>query len=222
MGLVKKAGIIMIVALLAISGIMAAVAYTQANITNPAGVVTISTDSALLALTPNEGKGYKDQTAYVEDGVLKFNFAAGLGLDPDDGRAPWKQDQINVTHGLQPGSVYIFEDLFKITNNSFDSVRFKIRVEGDLADFEHMYIGKNATGFSSLAFTLDADGKLVAPKPPLHSGISWFYPGNNWGTINPAISHWNYQWISLAFVVPEGADLENISGTIIIDAWTDF
>ena len=56
-------------------------AYSNATITSEAGVVSIETNSALLALTPNEGVGLKDETAYVENGVLKFNFAAGLKND---------------------------------------------------------------------------------------------------------------------------------------------
>ena len=217
----RKVGILVIIGLLAITGVMAAMAYSNATITNAAGVVSIETDNALLALSANEGVGCKDKTAYVEDGVLKFNFAAGL--HNTNYNSPWKGTASDTTYGLQPGSVYIFEDLFRITNNSFEKVKFKISVEGDLADFEHIYIGKGPDGFGTKSFELDENGNLVAPVPPLHSNISWYYPGNNWNTLNPAIKHNNYKDVSIAFVIPADAEFnpEEIEGTIVVNAWAE-
>ncbi|HHX73893.1 MAG TPA: hypothetical protein GX699_03200 [Firmicutes bacterium] len=216
----KRFGILLLVCLLLATGIMAAMAASNVTITNPASFVTVTTDNALLALDINEGVGHKDKTAYIdEDGMLHFNFAAGLKTT--NPQSPWKGTPFDADYGMQPGSVYIFKDLFKITNNSFETIKFKIRVEGDLADFDYMYIGKGAEGFSSTSFTMLEDGSLQAPKPPLHSNISWYYPGNNWNTINPAIKHNNYKWVSIAFVVPEGADITDLTGTIVVDAWAE-
>src|SRR5690554_6819332 len=177
----RKFGILIIVGLLLASGVMAAMAFTTASVTNTASFVTVETNNALLALEPNVGVGHKDKTAYIDDdGKLKFNFAAGLTTSNPG--SPWSGTPSNADYGMQPGSVYVFDNLFKITNNSFDRVRFKIKVDGELADFDFMYIGKSTGGLPSPAFILDGNGNLVPQKPKLHSNISWYYPGNNWNT----------------------------------------
>jgi hypothetical protein len=217
----RKASILVIVGLLAVTGLMAAMAYSDATITNVAGVVSVETNSALLALTPNEGIGRKDNTCYVEDGMLKFNFAAGI--TNSNMAAPWKGNVSEKDWGLQPGSIYIFEDLFRITNNSREQVKFKISVTGELANFGRVYIGKGVNGLIGKTFTVEEDGDLVPPHVPLHSEMSWYYPGNNWNTINPAVSHINYKDVSIAFVIPADANFtpEDITGAIVVHAWAD-
>ena len=135
---------------------------------------------------------------------------------------PWKGTPYADDYGLQPGSVYIFEDLFRITNNSYENVKFQISVEGDLADFEHIYVGKGIGGLEGKSFTLE-NGELVAPVPKSHSGINWYFPCNNWSTLNPAIKHNNYTDVSVAFVIPADADFapEDVSGTLVVNAWAE-
>jgi|LSQX01.3.fsa_nt_gb hypothetical protein len=213
----RKASILVIVGLLAVTGLMAAMAYSDATITNVAGLITVETDSALLALTPNEGVGLEDKICYVEDGMLKFNFAAGI--HNTNMNSPWNGTPYDKDWGLQPGSIYIFEDLFRVTNNSRDRVRFTISLTGELANFGRVYIGKGVGGLIGKTFTVEEDGDLVPPHVPLHSEMSWYYPGNNWNTLNPAIKHRNYTDVSVAFVIPEGVSLGDITGAIVVHAW---
>jgi len=125
-----RKGLLLVAVLLAVSCLLAATAYTNAEVSNSATVKVVSTDTALLALEPNEGTGLNDETCYIDErGRLVFNFAAGLDGD----------------YGFQPDSSYEFEDLFIVTNNSNDCVAFGIDVQGDIADFSDWYIS-NAEG----------------------------------------------------------------------------
>lgn len=107
MNSVMRNRILLMVALLATAGIMAAMAYTRAEVRNPASAAIVRTDVALLALSCNDGIGNKDGTCSLNtDGRLHLNFAKGK-----DGE-----------YGFQPGSKYTFENLVKVTNNSEDTV----------------------------------------------------------------------------------------------------
>jgi hypothetical protein len=102
----RKVGILVIIGLLAITGVMAAMAYTSATVTNEADLTVIRTNSALLRLERTGGVGNKDEAAYYQDGMLKFDFSKGK-----DGK----------TFGVQPGSVYEWGRLVRIQNNSNDN-----------------------------------------------------------------------------------------------------
>lgn len=74
-----RSRVLLMVALLATAGIMATMAYTSAEVRNPAQATIVRTDVALLALDCNEGVGYMDESCTVEDdGRLHLNFAKGL------------------------------------------------------------------------------------------------------------------------------------------------
>lgn len=86
-----RSRLFLMVALLAVAGVMAAMAYTSAEVRNPAEATIVRTDVALLALSCNdEGPGYKDENCWVDnDGRLHLDFAKGLrqegapGADPE-------------------------------------------------------------------------------------------------------------------------------------------
>src|SRR5690606_21247337 len=67
------------VAPLIIGGVMAVMASTSTDISNPADATIVRTDVALLALSCNTGAGYKDESCWVDDdGRLHLDFAKGL------------------------------------------------------------------------------------------------------------------------------------------------
>ena len=61
-------------------------AYTSAEVHNPAEATVVQTDWALLALECNEGAGFNDETCWVDqDGRLYLNFAKGRAENPPGG-----------------------------------------------------------------------------------------------------------------------------------------
>ncbi len=157
----RKVGIIVIVALLAISGIMAVMAYTSAMVSSPTGLVIVNTDEALLALIPNEGVGYLDETASV-NGRLVLNFAAGL--DGDD-------------FGFQPNASYTFSDLFFVKNNSNDYIKMGMR-------FSSVYVDQPwPTGLHTVATakTIAVPGSFSYTKALMHGFGNTFKSGWNEG-----------------------------------------
>ncbi|MDP5274386.1 hypothetical protein [Chengkuizengella axinellae] len=128
--------ILLIASVLAVSSVMAAMAFSSATVKNDANFTIENTDSALLAIM----KGNHAATDYDErnDGaeVLTINFDKGYFGD----------------YGLQPNSEYTWLDLFKVRNNSENTVNLKIDFSPsfiqripDLAD-ANMEIAVNVNG----------------------------------------------------------------------------
>lgn len=218
-----RSRVFLMVALLAVAGVMAAMAYTSVQLDNPATATIVDTENALLALSCNEGVGYQDETCSTGngDGLMHLNFAAGLKDDDDDGDdsepgemthdlayylddnkwyvdvelegeetkvvflidrfispnnrevtyiqiTDFKQDGYCFTlkwrytteydpdendwtmgadvydcfrepsrsapYGFQPGSIYTFDELVKVTNNSEDSINLWVSLTGELEE----------------------------------------------------------------------------------------
>lgn len=125
-----KKGLFMVIALLAVSCLMAAGAYTSAMVSNAATLTVTSTSDSLVALTakhvtvpnlPGE-TGFKDTTAEIQNNVLSFNFNRGT----------YNADTQSFDWGLQPNSTYAWWDfhneygLFQVTNNSEDTIALGI------------------------------------------------------------------------------------------------
>lgn len=87
-----RSRVVLMVALLATAGIMATMAYTSAEVRNPAEATIVRTDVALLALDCNTNDpdyGYADETCWVDkDGRLHLNFAKGLKEDGEPTEEP--------------------------------------------------------------------------------------------------------------------------------------
>lgn len=109
-----KKSLLLVVSLLAIASLMAAMAYSNANVTNATTMEVVNTNEALLALEPSDMKGNADENAYVDGGVLKFDFSKGLN---------------GQSFGLQPNSHYHWDPLFKVTNNSNETIDFAIKFQ---------------------------------------------------------------------------------------------
>ena len=185
----RKVGILIIVALLAVSGIMAAMAYTEATVWNQADMTIINTDKALVGLYPWADRvGTKDKTVYIDenDGRLYFNFAAGYGDQAGQG-----------TKGFQPGSVYKWGQLFRVYNRSNDNVEFTIENDG----LKYIYV--STFGYIDYSPT---------------SKFVFVHNGENTGN-RISIPPGAQQAISVKFVVPDDAAREAISGNLIVKSW---
>lgn len=91
--------VLLMVALLAITGTMAAMAYTTANVHSPATGTVVHTNVALLALNCNDGIGRNDEVCESHtDGRLHLNFAKGLGTPGTPGTPPGPS--------AEPGNIY--------------------------------------------------------------------------------------------------------------------
>ncbi|MDP5274382.1 7TM-DISM domain-containing protein [Chengkuizengella axinellae] len=107
-----KKAILVIASLLAVSSVMAAMAFSSATVKNDANFTITNTDEALLAVSTGEGGHNAAYYEEANDGarVLKIDFDRGHEGD----------------FGLQPNSEYIWEDLFEVTNNSENQLDFVI------------------------------------------------------------------------------------------------
>lgn len=106
---------ILVTAALALAGVIAVMAYTQATVNGSAAAAVVTTEDALLALSCSDGAVNADGTCYVEGGGLFLDFSKGIG-----------------DRGFQPNSVYEFTDLVVVTNNSTGDVDVSLAAEGDL------------------------------------------------------------------------------------------
>lgn len=108
----RKASILVIVALLAIAGIMAISAYTSASVNNGFQFSVVSTNEALLALKA----GSHDAASYKRTTSKGKTQHGSLNLDLDTGYG-------GGSFGVQKDSTYIWEKLFAVKNNSENPIR---------------------------------------------------------------------------------------------------
>lgn len=179
----------MIVCLLALAGITAAMAYTNAMVTNPATLAVVNTNNALLSLEPDTGPGNADANAYLNaNGELEFDFRKGLAKYGD--------------LGFQGNSVYEWERLFWIHNNSSEVVN--VSIESDLPYIE--------IGFEEYAPGTESKNQWWH----WDSGKTFFSDGNvqSFGPNTKAP-------ILVRFSVPEGAKSSQawpFEGSIVVNA----
>ncbi|MDP5274383.1 hypothetical protein [Chengkuizengella axinellae] len=109
-----KKALLVVASLLAVSSVMAAMAFSSATVKNDANFSIVDTSGALLAIEAGEHQaaGYEERNDGAE--VLVIDFDKGK-----DGQE----------YGLQPNSEYTWIDLFKVTNNSENSVDLTIDFE---------------------------------------------------------------------------------------------
>ncbi|MDP5274385.1 hypothetical protein [Chengkuizengella axinellae] len=120
-----KKALLVIASLLAVSSVMAAMAFSSATVKNDANFSIVDTSGALLAISGNE-----DHAAVSHDEAN--DGAEVLSIDFDRGN--------NGDYGLQPNSEYTWNELFEVTNNSENPVKVSIDFspsengQADLAD----------------------------------------------------------------------------------------
>ncbi len=110
-----KKSLLSVVFLLATSSAMAAMSYSSASVTSGMDVSLVDTDKALLALEASS----EHKAAYYENHPSTTNQ---LYLDLDKGNE-------GNQFGVQPNSVYTWDDLFKVTNNSEHAVKVNITTD---------------------------------------------------------------------------------------------
>ncbi len=108
---------------LALAGVVAVMAYTQAAVSGSATVAVVTTEQALLALSCSDGPVNADGACYIQDGQIYLDFSRGI----DDS-------------GFQPGSAYEFADLVIVRNNSTEDVTVSLVTEGDLFTTEGLTV----------------------------------------------------------------------------------
>jgi hypothetical protein len=97
---------------------MAAMSYSSATVTNDMSVSLVDTQDALLALEANP----EHNAAYHGN-----KTADTLNIDLDKGNG-------NGDYGVQPFSVYTWNDLFEVTNNSEHDVVVTIKTNPNVND----------------------------------------------------------------------------------------
>lgn len=110
----KKKGLLLVVALLALSGLMAAMAYSTAVVKNGSQIVINNTNKALLEISSAGNGAINDGTVQIVDGEAVFNFGRGK-----DGKM----------FGFQPNSVYFYEYFMHVKNNTANPVEVEISLE---------------------------------------------------------------------------------------------
>jgi hypothetical protein len=113
----RKKGLFAVVAALAVSTMMAAMAYSNGYVHNTSYVKISSSNQSLLAVIPKDATtvGYKDATAHLDKfGAVQFDF----GKNGDGAFA-----------GMQAGSRYTWENLVDLQNNSSDNVKVRITID---------------------------------------------------------------------------------------------
>ncbi|MFC4779158.1 hypothetical protein ACFO9Q_20390 [Paenibacillus sp. GCM10023252] len=107
-----KKSLIIVVALLAISGVMAAMAFTSATVTNSASFTISKTTGALLAMT-------KGNHAAAYYGGPRGEAEEHLIIDLAKGRD-------GLSFGVQKNSTYQWDKLFQVTNNNENPVKLQV------------------------------------------------------------------------------------------------
>lgn len=121
---------LVLAALTALGGLLAAMAYSESTVTLPAMGAVVRSDSALLAVGCNENFEEYDGICTVgTDGNLRLDFAASLWT----GSGYVQADFSDPGPGFQPGSEYEFNDIIVVKNNGTRSVRVGVSLTGDLA-----------------------------------------------------------------------------------------
>lgn len=112
-----KKGILLVVALLALSTVMAAFAFSSATIDSGASLTVKASDESLIALIPADINevGSKDGAATIVDGELAIDLAKGLN---------------GGKFGVQGDSTYNWDHLFSVKNNSNETIEFTITKDG--------------------------------------------------------------------------------------------
>lgn len=106
-----KKGLLSVVFLLATSSAMAAMSYSSATVTNDMTGSVLNTNQSLVGIDIT-GKGH--EAAKIENGVLKIDFNHKSGTS---------------TFGMQKDSEYIWDNLFRVKNNSENPIDLTFNTE---------------------------------------------------------------------------------------------
>lgn len=126
----RKYGVLLLVVVLAVCGLAAAAAYNSATVVSTQTLKIVNTNEALLALIPGPAgsTGNKDLTANVVDGSLEIKFGVS-GVKNNDGSFK------NGFPGLQPDSIYQWDQLISIWNKSAENLNVTVTVDSAIAPY---------------------------------------------------------------------------------------
>lgn len=142
----RKKGLLLVVALLALSGLMAAMAFTNARVEGKMSLKVVNTNEALLALTL--GNHMAAYLADTEPGI-KGTVASVLKINLNKGKG-------GAEYGLQRDSKYEGHDLFKVTNNSENKVSVTVSVDREKGEpYIYLKTGSSWSNGSKITFTLE-------------------------------------------------------------------
>ncbi|MGI6450078.1 MAG: DUF7507 domain-containing protein [Desulfitobacteriia bacterium] len=141
----------------------------------PGGMRVVPVDAPCIGLYANDPgtPGYQDNVVtFNSDGSMSFDFSKGFGGN---------------SYGFQPGSTYVWDELFFIENLNDGPLQYKIENEG----LQYIYVEDSATNLSFVS-----------------SGANT----SNWGTIEKG----QIRPIRIYFTVPVDASLGVIEGILKI------
>ena len=145
----RKKGLFAVVAALALSTVMATMAFSSGYVWNGQSLGVSATNNALVALTAGTGLGNDDMTASYENGGNTLRFDFGKGKD-------------GVMFGLQPGSGYTWDNLFEVKNNSSEAIDIRLSTDTQLAD--HVtFTGCIGTGAGVVVYSKNGSNWLTIP-----------------------------------------------------------
>lgn len=107
----RRKGLLLVISLLALATLMAAMSFSSATVQAKANLTITNSAKGLVALLPGDGT-----TASKDD----------LTMDFTDG---------TVDKGIQPGSVYTWDNLFTIQNNTHKSIKVRLSDLDGLTNF---------------------------------------------------------------------------------------
>jgi hypothetical protein len=194
---------LLLVLVLAVTSLLAAAAYNTATVTNAAQLKITSTNSALVALSPDPAwswtgpPGNLDGTSSIVNGELFFNFGKGV---------------LGVDRGLQPNSVYEWIPLFELRNMSREKIWVTVTVTGAIAQYITL-------GTCSQAQAIGGGN----PVPHHIATANWGTQGAalDLGDINPINNQgdmWHIRNIAVKISLPSGVSLATLTGTIVVQA----
>lgn len=138
----KKQGLLLVVALLALAGLMAAMAFTSANVKGNMTLSVVNTSEALLALT----KGEHAAAYYTDLTHDNKQMASTLNINLNRGNGG--------NFGLQRNSTYVWDDLFQVTNNSDKTVEVTVSINRDKGPYIYLKTGSSWANGPSVTFEL--------------------------------------------------------------------
>lgn len=107
----NRKGLVFVIALLGFASLMVAMSFSSVTVQAKAKMRIVDTTNGLLALMPGDGGA-----ASVDGNNLVIDLTEG-----------------SQHYGLQPGSSYTWDSLFKLKNNSNQTIQVKADSLGDLS-----------------------------------------------------------------------------------------
>lgn len=153
---VRKKGLLLVAALLALSGLMAVMAVSEIQVRNKMAFSVVNTQDALIALKGNEAHAAIGYGGLGTSKTLKVNFNAGHGGD----------------YGIQKDSKYTWHELFEVTNNTAKEVEVSITLDDHITEaIKVMAKSDTVESWQQLAGGLDSSspGSLTFKLLPGHS-----------------------------------------------------